>query len=126
MTPSAQPHDHRDGGSSAPSSASSSHLHSEAAGRASDPSPPPVTAPATRAPRSDQELAQAFRDLARGEQTAAALESNLTNLESKLDELLAAFEDMAGDPSAPVADDSRQGKHAGSKDKTDSAVDENN
>lgn len=37
-------------------------------------------------------MAQALRDLARGEQTASALEANLTALESKLDELLASFE----------------------------------
>lgn len=30
----------------------------------------------------------------RGEQTATAMEANLTNLESKLDALLAAFEEM--------------------------------
>ncbi|KUI65791.1 hypothetical protein VM1G_11372 [Cytospora mali] len=49
-----------------------------------------------RAPRTEQELAQAFRDLARGEQTASALEANLTSLESKLDELLASFTGSAG------------------------------
>ncbi|KAL2016415.1 hypothetical protein VTK56DRAFT_3536 [Thermocarpiscus australiensis] len=37
------------------------------------------------------DLAQALRDLARGEQTATALEANLTSLESKLDEILATF-----------------------------------
>ncbi|KAI1402329.1 hypothetical protein F4819DRAFT_485638 [Hypoxylon fuscum] len=38
------------------------------------------------------ELAQAFKDIARGEQQAAALEANLTSLESKLDALLASIE----------------------------------
>ncbi|TID04394.1 hypothetical protein CH35J_002610 [Colletotrichum higginsianum] len=37
-------------------------------------------------------IAQAYRDLVRGEQAAAALEANLTTLESRLDALLAAFE----------------------------------
>ncbi|KAL6828337.1 hypothetical protein V8C40DRAFT_240771 [Trichoderma camerunense] len=40
------------------------------------------------------DLAQALRELARGEQTATAMEANLTNLESKLDAILAAFDDM--------------------------------
>ncbi|KAI1489272.1 hypothetical protein F5X96DRAFT_641705 [Biscogniauxia mediterranea] len=38
------------------------------------------------------ELAQAFKDLARGEQQAAALEANLANLENRLDALLASIE----------------------------------
>ncbi|KAI5465945.1 hypothetical protein BGZ63DRAFT_374939 [Mariannaea sp. PMI_226] len=41
---------------------------------------------------SDVDLAQAYRDLARGEQAATALEANLANLESKLDTILAALE----------------------------------
>ncbi|VBB72170.1 Putative protein of unknown function [Podospora comata] len=36
-------------------------------------------------------LAQALKDLARGEQTATALENDLTKLESKLDEILASL-----------------------------------
>ncbi|KAF5027672.1 hypothetical protein F66182_233 [Fusarium sp. NRRL 66182] len=40
----------------------------------------------------DADLAQAYRDLARGEQAATALESNLSNLESRLDAILAALE----------------------------------
>ncbi|KAK4464834.1 hypothetical protein QBC42DRAFT_262407 [Cladorrhinum samala] len=42
-------------------------------------------------------LAQALKDLARGEQTATALETNLSSLESKLDELLASFGVLADD-----------------------------
>ncbi|KAI0452752.1 hypothetical protein F5B21DRAFT_482152 [Xylaria acuta] len=38
------------------------------------------------------EMAQAFKDLARGEQQAAAIEANLARLESKLDALLASIE----------------------------------
>lgn len=38
----------------------------------------------------------------RGEQTAAALEANLTSLESKLDELLASFEAPAAAAAAAV------------------------
>ncbi|KAH8675752.1 hypothetical protein BX600DRAFT_507962 [Xylariales sp. PMI_506] len=44
---------------------------------------------------SDADFAQAFKDLARGEQHAAAMEANLTKLESKLDALLAQFEAAA-------------------------------
>ncbi|KAK7923939.1 hypothetical protein PG985_005993 [Apiospora marii] len=44
---------------------------------------------------SQAEMAQAFKDLARGEQQAAAMEANLTKLEDKLDELLAQFETTA-------------------------------
>ncbi|RYO74799.1 hypothetical protein DL764_010682 [Monosporascus ibericus] len=45
---------------------------------------------AVRPPQS--EMAQAFNDLARGEQHATALEANLTNLENRLDALLASIE----------------------------------
>ncbi|KAI0515284.1 hypothetical protein F5B22DRAFT_607877 [Xylaria bambusicola] len=38
------------------------------------------------------EMAQAFRDLARGEQQASILEANLASIESKLDALLASIE----------------------------------
>ncbi|PTB46838.1 uncharacterized protein TrAFT101_003722 [Trichoderma asperellum] len=57
--------------------------------------------PVANSPKPDQheaapevDLAQALRELARGEQTATAMEANLTNLESKLDALLAAFEQL--------------------------------
>ncbi|KAI1310469.1 hypothetical protein F5Y03DRAFT_392405 [Xylaria venustula] len=52
----------------------------------------PVSAATTQA-----EMAQAFRDLARGEQQAAAIEANLANIESKLDALLASIEGGAGE-----------------------------
>ncbi|KAI2640728.1 hypothetical protein GGS26DRAFT_586726 [Hypomontagnella submonticulosa] len=42
------------------------------------------------------EMAQAFKDLARGERQAAALEASLTSLESKLDALLASVERSSG------------------------------
>ncbi|KAF7856069.1 hypothetical protein EAF04_010024 [Stromatinia cepivora] len=41
---------------------------------------------------SDADVAQAFKELQRGEKTAQMLESNLTNLEKKIDDLLASFE----------------------------------
>ncbi|KAF7929446.1 uncharacterized protein EAE98_005364 [Botrytis deweyae] len=41
---------------------------------------------------SDADLAQALKELQRGEKTAQMLESNLTNLEKKIDDLLASFE----------------------------------
>ncbi|KAI9845703.1 MAG: hypothetical protein M1838_001566 [Thelocarpon superellum] len=40
----------------------------------------------------DGDLAQAFRDLAKGERTAAALEAGLSGLERKIDLLLASVE----------------------------------
>ncbi|KAI9664847.1 MAG: hypothetical protein M1821_006295 [Bathelium mastoideum] len=36
----------------------------------------------------DADLAQAFKDIAKGEQQASAIENNLTSLEKKIDELL--------------------------------------
>ncbi|KAI1331592.1 hypothetical protein F5Y16DRAFT_271820 [Xylariaceae sp. FL0255] len=48
------------------------------------------------------EMAQAFKDLARGEQQATAIEAHLTSLESKLDALLASFE--AENPESTGAD----------------------
>jgi hypothetical protein len=57
---------------------------------------PPSQDPPPRASQGKADdaadLAQAYKDLLRGEQAATALEANLTNLESKLDALLAAFE----------------------------------
>ena len=52
---------------------------------------------------------QAYRDLARGEQAAAAMEANLTNLESKLDALLAAAEKSAEEAEAAKARESKAG-----------------
>ncbi|CEI39205.1 hypothetical protein FVEN_g10506 [Fusarium venenatum] len=58
---------------------------------------------ATKAAGSgDADLAQAYRDLARGEQAATNLENNLTNLESRLDAILAALE-ANGNLQAPAA-----------------------
>ncbi|EXM36181.1 hypothetical protein NW761_000616 [Fusarium oxysporum] len=48
--------------------------------------------PASGSSSGDADLAQAYRDLARGEQAATALENNLSNLESRLDAILAALE----------------------------------
>ncbi|KAI1640440.1 hypothetical protein F4809DRAFT_590164 [Biscogniauxia mediterranea] len=56
------------------------------------------------------ELAQAFKDLARGEQQAAALEANLANLENRLDALLASIEGG----SAPNGEETGRGKTADS------------
>ncbi|KAM3066846.1 hypothetical protein ACMFMG_006995 [Clarireedia jacksonii] len=42
---------------------------------------------------SDVDLAQALKDLQRGEKTAQMLETSLTSLEKKIDDLLASFED---------------------------------
>ncbi|KAL2124586.1 hypothetical protein VTJ04DRAFT_951 [Mycothermus thermophilus] len=53
----------------------------------------------TRPVSVNDHLAQALRELARGEQTASTLEANLTSLESKLDAILAALgdEELEGD-----------------------------
>ncbi|ESZ99197.1 hypothetical protein SBOR_0404 [Sclerotinia borealis F-4128] len=40
----------------------------------------------------DADLAQAYKELLRGEKTAQMLESNLTNLEKKIDDILERFE----------------------------------
>lgn len=50
----------------------------------------------------------------RGEQAAAALEKNLSNLESKLDEILASFEDNvpAADEKEPAQSPTGHGKEA--------------
>ncbi|EKD19172.1 uncharacterized protein L3040_009387 [Drepanopeziza brunnea f. sp. 'multigermtubi'] len=42
---------------------------------------------------SEHDLAQTLQQIARGEKTAEALESNLTSLEKKIDDLLASFEE---------------------------------
>ncbi|KAL2271172.1 hypothetical protein VTJ83DRAFT_543 [Remersonia thermophila] len=61
-----------------PDNASSNHASS------------PDATTSTRVSVNDH-LAQALRELARGEQTASTLEANLTNLESKLDAILASL-----------------------------------
>jgi len=57
------------------------------------------------------EFAKAFQELAKGERTASALESRLTNIESRIDQLLASIEEhsrngyaMAGNGKAAVND----------------------
>ncbi|KAE9381385.1 hypothetical protein N431DRAFT_424952 [Stipitochalara longipes BDJ] len=39
------------------------------------------------------QISEAFAQIAKGERTAQALESNLTSLEKKIDDLLASFEE---------------------------------
>jgi hypothetical protein len=53
--------------------------------------PPKDAAPPANEP-AEVNLAHALAELQRGEKTAAALESNLTSLEKKIDDLLASFE----------------------------------
>ncbi|KAF2854673.1 hypothetical protein T440DRAFT_514562 [Plenodomus tracheiphilus IPT5] len=61
-------------------------------------------------PQSDADLAQAFKELQRGEQTAAALESHLDSLEKKIEELLAqaekAEQELKADADADAEDQS--------------------
>ncbi|CAG9971639.1 unnamed protein product [Clonostachys byssicola] len=52
----------------------------------------PAPSGPSKAQGDANDLAQAYRELLRGEQAATALEANLSNLESKLDALLAAYE----------------------------------
>ncbi|KAI1504383.1 hypothetical protein F5X99DRAFT_406101 [Biscogniauxia marginata] len=59
-------------------------------------STPEAQATRNSAITTQADMAQAFKDLARGEQQAAALEANLTNLESRLDALLASVEGGPG------------------------------
>ncbi|KAK5943387.1 hypothetical protein PMZ80_004394 [Knufia obscura] len=63
------------------------------------------------------EMAQAFQELAKGEQTASALEKQLDGIENRIDELLAAAEASAntsGDDSqgssGRVNDDTSNGR----------------
>ncbi|RVX67429.1 hypothetical protein B0A52_08782 [Exophiala mesophila] len=59
------------------------------ASRISDSIPPP---PQLEAQSLNSEMAKAFQELARGETTAAALETKLDGIESRIDELLASVE----------------------------------
>ncbi|KAL2165162.1 hypothetical protein VTH06DRAFT_458 [Thermothelomyces fergusii] len=73
-------------------------------------------------------LAQALRDLARGEQTASSLEANLTSLENKLDEILAALgvsaadldalDEQEGEPGAGQAREKENGASKGAEEST--------
>ncbi|KAK7510627.1 uncharacterized protein IWZ02DRAFT_494590 [Phyllosticta citriasiana] len=49
-------------------------------------------------PTGDADLAQAFQDLARGEQTAAALENHLDKIEKQIEALLAAADEARESP----------------------------
>ncbi|KHN96317.1 uncharacterized protein MAM_05903 [Metarhizium album ARSEF 1941] len=60
------------------------------------PSPPSNMPSHPQRTELDANPDQAYRELAKGEQAATALEANLTNLESKLDAMLLALEDKAG------------------------------
>ncbi|KAI9167002.1 hypothetical protein HJFPF1_03121 [Paramyrothecium foliicola] len=72
---------------------------------------PSQHSPPAASKTDDADLAQAYKDLLRGEQAATALEANLSNLESKLDALLATFE--AKNPEQP--EDKTKGKPADGK-----------
>jgi len=43
------------------------------------------------------DMAKAFQELARGEKTASALENRLTNIESRIEQLLASIEEKGDD-----------------------------
>ncbi|KAJ8070113.1 hypothetical protein OCU04_000507 [Sclerotinia nivalis] len=61
-------------------------------------------------PLSDADVAQAFKELQRGEKTAQKLESNLTDLEKKIDDLLASFEAQESAAQAETRNGSRSNK----------------
>ncbi|KAK3988125.1 hypothetical protein QBC44DRAFT_330182 [Cladorrhinum sp. PSN332] len=63
-------------------------------------------------------MVQALKDLARGEQTASALETNLTSLESRLDELLASFGILPEDEESNLPDDDDGEQHENGDQKT--------
>ncbi|RKU41631.1 hypothetical protein DL546_000620 [Coniochaeta pulveracea] len=79
----------------------------------------------TRNPRGgpQSELAQALQELAKGEQTATALENNLSSLESKIDALLASFEEQersqtrhaAGNPPSDADGNGAEAESTGEK-----------
>lgn len=61
---------------------------------------PSTAPPAATSTNPAENIAQAYKELTRGEQAATALEANLAKLESRLDELLAglgALEEPRGD-----------------------------
>ncbi|GAB1310425.1 hypothetical protein MFIFM68171_00635 [Madurella fahalii] len=68
---------------------------------------PPPSSPSSSASVADS-LAQALRDLARGEQTATTLEANLTDLEGKLDAILASLGVSTDDEGPAPEQDTRQ------------------
>ncbi|KAI0428799.1 hypothetical protein F5Y09DRAFT_276799 [Xylaria sp. FL1042] len=72
----------------------------------SDSTPHPVPSAAT----TQAKMAQAFRDLARCEQQAAAIEANLASIESKLDALLASIEGGVGTVEAEGVDKDENSK----------------
>ncbi|MCJ1225734.1 hypothetical protein MMC12_002383 [Toensbergia leucococca] len=57
---------------------------------------------------SDTDLIKAFQELAKGERTASAMETQLTSLEQKIDELLASV-DVDSDNTVMEKDETRAG-----------------
>ncbi|KAL2180384.1 uncharacterized protein P884DRAFT_289793 [Thermothelomyces heterothallicus CBS 202.75] len=92
------------------------------------PVPQELPSPSPSSSSVGDSLAQALRDLARGEQTASTLEANLTSLENKLDEILAALGVSAADLDAlgeqekePRAGQQRENEKGASKGSGESA-----
>ncbi|QLI65603.1 uncharacterized protein G6M90_00g012120 [Metarhizium brunneum] len=73
-------------------------------------SPAEEQTPSKGSDREPADLAQAYRELVKGEQAATALEANLTNLESKLDAMLAALEEKASGAEGKAQGDGESGK----------------
>ncbi|KAG7007205.1 hypothetical protein G7Y79_00011g031030 [Physcia stellaris] len=65
-------------------------------------------------PSDDADFAQAFQELAKGERTAAAMETQLTALERKIDDLLASVDNGSSEKHA-AANDPEQSKEKGAQ-----------
>ncbi|MCJ1282061.1 hypothetical protein MMC26_001384 [Xylographa opegraphella] len=57
---------------------------------------------------SDPDFAQAFKDLTRGEQTASAMENKLSDLEQRIDDLLASIDKRSGDSDNGAVENKKQ------------------
>ncbi|KAI9869978.1 MAG: hypothetical protein M1830_004874 [Pleopsidium flavum] len=62
---------------------------------------------AEHTPATEGELAQAFKDLSKGERTASVMEDHLTSLEKKIDELLASVDEKVPVQEGKSADEPR-------------------
>ncbi|KAF2134254.1 hypothetical protein P153DRAFT_280213 [Dothidotthia symphoricarpi CBS 119687] len=60
--------------------------------------------------RPEADLAEAFKELSRGEQTAASMEQHLDSIEKKIEELLAQAEQAEKDMAASTANKPPQDK----------------
>ncbi|EEQ34467.1 hypothetical protein McanMca71_002546 [Microsporum canis] len=64
---------------------------------------------------AESHLAKAFKDIARGEQTAEAIENHLTRIEQEIDRLLGSVEAAKEGTEAVTKDDKGNGEAEGVK-----------